>query len=56
MRGVVRGVQGRAEPGAARAQDQEIGLEDIDGTLRGDYSPGPGPGAIRRAAVRGRAP
>jgi hypothetical protein len=42
-------VQGRAEPGAAGAQDQEIGLEDVDGALRGDYSPGPGPGAIRRA-------
>lgn len=42
-------MQGGAEPGAASAQDQEIGFEDVDGALRGDYSPGPGPGAIRRA-------
>jgi len=56
VRRAVRGVQSRAEPGAAGAQDQEIGLEDVDGALRGDYSPGPGRGAIRRGALSGRAP
>ncbi len=44
----VGGVQGRAEPRAARAEDQQIGLEYVDGALRGDYNPGPGPGAMRR--------
>jgi hypothetical protein len=34
----VGGVQGRAEPRAARAEDQQISLEYVDGALRGDYS------------------
>jgi hypothetical protein len=56
MRRAVGGVEGRAQPGAARAQDQEVCLEDVDGALRRDYSPGPGPDATRETTVSERAP
>src|SRR5213075_703311 len=56
MRRAVGGVEGRAQPGTARAQDQEVCLEDVYGALRRDYSPGPGPDATRETTVSERAP